>query len=172
MRKVGIPSSGVQRVKLSQDEQVVGQDFLYVFELTMVNACFIFQECNGNIARLKRHPATFQNDLITGLTAGYSRPVKCIGRPIALAAEDRLSEHDHKLVPIPGRNCKFEPNSEDCKVCSDKGQVAGRPAPKNYHQVQQMSGCDVCVSVFDRYHTPLNYQTCCKDYEMKCSTGR
>ena len=100
--------------------------FFYIFELTMVNARIIFQECNGNVARLKGYPATFRNDLITGLTAGYSGQVKRIGRPIALTAEDRLSEHDHKLVPIPGWNCKFDPNSEDCKVGSDKGQVAGR----------------------------------------------
>ena len=76
--------------QLTQDEQVVGQD------LTMVNARIIFQECNGNVARLKRYPAAFRNDLIAGLTAGYSQPVKRIGRSIAVVAEDRLSEHDHK----------------------------------------------------------------------------
>ena len=70
----------------------------------MVNARIIFQECNGNVAWLKRHPAIFRNHLITGLTAGYSRPVKRIDRPIALAAEDRLFKHDHKLVLIPGWN--------------------------------------------------------------------
>ena len=126
---------------------------LYIFELTMVNARIIFQECNGNVARLKRYPATFRNDLITGLTVGYFRPVKRIGRLIALAAEDRLSEYDHKRVPLPGWNCKFETNSESCKVCSDKGQVASSAT-----ELQLGATC------FDQYHTLLNYQTCCKDY--------
>ena len=142
---------------------MVGQDFFYVFELTLVNARIIFQECNGNVSRLKRYPATFRNDLITGLTAGYSRPVKRIGRPIALAAEDHLSEHDHKLVPIPGCNCKFEPNSEDCKVCSDKGQVAGR----RHRTTIKCNKCQITMCAypcFDWYHTLLNYQTCCKNY--------
>ena len=93
--------------------------FFYVFELSLVNVCIVFQENNGNAARLKRHRATFRNDLIAGFTAGYSRPVKRIGRPIALAAEDCLSEQDHKLVPLPEWNCKSDPNSEECKVCSD-----------------------------------------------------
>ena len=132
----------------------LGQYFLYVFELTMVNAC---------VARLKRHPATFRNGLITGLTASYFRPVKRIGRPIALAAEDRLSEHNHKLVPIPGWNCKFESNSEDCKVCSDKGQVAGQ----RHRTTARCNKCPVAMCAypcFDWYHTLLNYQTCYKNY--------
>ena len=49
--------------QLSQDEQVVGQDF-YIFELTMLNARIIFQECNGNVARLKRYPSTIRNALM------------------------------------------------------------------------------------------------------------
>ena len=130
----------------------------------MVNAHIIYQECNGNIARLKRYPSTFRNDLITGLTAGYSQQVRRIGRLIPPAAEDRLCEHEHKLVPIPGWNCKFEPNSEACKVCSDKGQITGR----RHRTTTKCNKCQVAMCVypcFDLYHTLLNYQTCCKDYE-------
>ena len=158
---------------------MVGQDFFYIFfELTIVNARVIFQECNGNVARLKRYPFTFRNDLITGLTAGYSRQVRRIGRPIPPTAEDRLSKHDHKLVPIPGWNCKFEPNSEDCKVCSDKGQVAGRC----HRTTTKCNKCQVAMYVypcFDRYHTLLqglwkwrvsragNYP-CCRTTTERC----
>ena len=44
-------------------------------------------------------------------------------RPI-VASQDKqhLSEHVHKRVPIPGWNCKFEPNSEDLRFLQGRGK--------------------------------------------------
>ena len=66
-------------------------------------ARIIFQECNGNAARLKRHPVIFRNYMITSLNAGYSWPVKHITHFRTIRHTARIMEMESSTDWIVGK---------------------------------------------------------------------
>ena len=134
--------------------------FLYMLEVTTVNACTIFRQLHPE----KTVSATkFRLAVVRGLLEGYDCSSVCFARrPLNPPPTRLVGRHflGYNLQTTPAGR----PTKPDCIVCSNRDLKR--------HQTQTLyKECKVpmCpVPCFERYHTLLDFKANCSEQYHKC----